>query len=92
MAFTIATGQYQGGNVQSGERFLYTTADTAATVAGAGYFSPAARGLDVGQIIEVVSDTGGTPLLKSYVITAVTKPDLSNGVAGAVTIALQTVT
>jgi len=64
----------------------YVTADTAATVEGAGYFPAASlyTSVAVGDVIEAVMVVGGTPVKKTYVVTAST--------SSAITIALQTTT
>lgn len=76
------------GNLKSGVSksfFTYATDDVSSVVVTAGYFNPARSRLTVGSIIMVVSDNLATPILKTYVVTAV--PASSN-----VTIALQTTT
>ncbi|MCA0425415.1 MAG: hypothetical protein LCH61_19240 [Proteobacteria bacterium] len=65
--------------------FRYATADAAATVETAGYFNGARALLTVGSIIVSVMAIGGTPVLKSYVVTAVPA-------SGNVTVALQATT
>lgn len=63
----------------------YATADTAATVEGAGYFNAVASFVQKGDTIDATMAIGGTPVRKSYVITS------ANGVTPVV-IALQTTT
>ena len=70
-------------------RWTYQTTDAQTAVAGAGYFSSYAKGFEKGDIIDVVGSIGGTPTLRSYVVTAVTKPE--DGTA-SVTIALSSAT
>lgn len=64
----------------------YVTADTAATVEGAGYFPAATLSgvVSVGDVIEAVMVVGGTPVKKTYVVTVST--------SSTITIALQTAT
>ncbi len=90
---TIAQGYY-GDATSPGapgtmlSQWGYVTADTAATVETAGYFNAANGGAVVnvvkGDIIDAVMNIGGTPVMKSYIVTA----------AGpsSVTIALQSTT
>lgn len=47
-------------------RWSYTTTDTTATVDTAGYFNDAADLLTVGDIIEAITSSGGTPSYDSY--------------------------
>ena len=63
--------------------FRYSTADAASVVQGAGYFNSASGLLAVGDVIMTTVALGGTPQVKTYVVTAVSS-------AGVVTIALQT--
>lgn len=65
--------------------FFYGTDDAAATVEAAGYFNSARARLTVGSIIIASMVNGNTPVLKSYVVTAVPA-------TGNVTIALQATT
>lgn len=64
--------------------FRYATDDAAATVETAGYFNAAASVLGVGDTIDAIMAAGGTPVLKTYVVTVNT--------GSAVTIALQATT
>lgn len=52
-------------------KWLYGTADAAATVEAAGYFNGARSYLTVGDAIDAVMATGGTPVRKSYVVLTV---------------------
>ena len=61
--------------------FDYRTDDAAATVETAGYFNGAARIFKVGDVTRATMACGGTPVLKSYVVTGNT--------GTVVTIALQ---
>lgn len=63
----------------------YATADAAATVEGSGYFNSATAQLRKGDIIMALMVTGGTPVLKNYVVTS------ADG-AGTVVVALQATT
>jgi hypothetical protein len=84
-------GFYQDATAQGAAttkyRYGYVSADAAATVEAAGYFDAATTLLNPGDTIDAVMAVGGTPVLKSYVVT-------SNAVAtgGHVVIALQTTT
>jgi hypothetical protein len=70
MAFDIRslkTDGYQAGpNMTHG----YNTADSQATVAGAGYFNAATRYLRVGDGIRVSGGQGGTMVTHHYTVTA----------------------
>lgn len=71
-------------------KYLYTyhTLDAAAVVEAASYFAvafPGAPNWNVGDIIIAVMAMGGTPVMKHYVVTAVSA-------ANTPTIALQTTT
>lgn len=79
----VTSAPIAAGDVRSA--YKYWTADAAATVAAAGYFNGARTRLLKGDTITVVSDVGGTPALKAYVVTA--SPSTGN-----VTIALQATT
>ena len=81
-----------GMNINAGPKFRYQTNDPASTVQLANYFAPGANRLTRGAIIDSVAVMGGTPVLKSYVVTIITQADPSNGVEPAVTVALQTTT
>lgn len=51
--------------------YYYVTADDKTTVEGAGYFNGAlSNGLGVGDVIHALMGDGGTPLLKSYMVTS----------------------
>ena len=64
------------------EWIYVTAADADATIAGAGYFADgAAKGMGVGDIVDVVATTG--PKYKRYQVTAVTA-------GGAATVAAPT--
>jgi hypothetical protein len=65
--------------------FSYATDDAAAVVEAAGYFNDARSRLTVGSIIFASMVLGGTPVLKSLIVTAVPA-------TGNVTVALQTTT
>jgi hypothetical protein len=65
--------------------YSYATTDTAAQVEAANYFNSIARQLRRGDVILSVTGTGGTPVLKQYVVTSATG-------ATTVTVALQTTT
>lgn len=65
--------------------FVYATDVAAATVETAGYFNGARAQLRKGDIILASMVNGGTPVGKTYVVTAVPA-------TGNVTIALQTAT
>lgn len=62
----------------------YITADTPAVVEAAGYFNGAVDRLPKGTCLTAVMTTGGTPVMKDYVVTANT--------GTAVTIAMQKTT
>lgn len=61
--------------------WIYTTADTVATVNTADYFLTANDILSVNDIIFVVSSTGGTPVHTINIVNAVssTSVDVSDG-------------
>ncbi len=73
-----------GGEDKVAHRAHLITADAAATVETAAYFDAAYLRLPKGTIIDAVMAVGGTPVRKSYVVTASS--------ASGVTIALQTAT
>ena len=50
----------------------YRTADTQATVAGAGYFNEVANRMHQHDIINVISSTGGTPIMTAMFVTSAT--------------------
>jgi hypothetical protein len=62
----------------------YITADTPTVVEGAGYFNGAAARMPKGTVVTAVMTTGGTPVMKNYVVTANT--------GAAVTVAMQKTT
>jgi hypothetical protein len=70
------TGQYRYTEA------TYITLDAASAVEAAHYFDSIYQQLPVGTLIETVAAAGGTPVRKSYIVTA----SASTGV----TIALQT--
>ncbi len=51
-------------------RWQYTTADTTATVDTAGYFNNAADLLTVGDVVEAITSSGGTPSYDSYFVNS----------------------
>lgn len=53
-------------------RWQYATNDTALDVLGADYFNDAAAYLRKGEVIEAISDLGGTPLLTTMVVQSET--------------------
>lgn len=61
---------------------MYSTADAASVVEAANYFNSATRFLQKADIIMALMATGGTPVLKQYVVTSATG-------AATVTVALQ---
>lgn len=69
---------------QLGNHFSYWTDDAAATVEAAGYFNASVVKLVKGATIDAVMACSGTPVRKSYVVTANT--------GTVVTVALQTTT
>ena len=89
MAFAIGglrRFDYGGNNgTTSTGLFAYGTADAAATVEASDYFNSATALLQKGDIIFASMVVGGTPVLKSYIVTSATG-------AAAVTVALQTTT
>ena len=50
--------------------WCYSTADSLATVAGAGYFNSAAAHFNVGDHIAVTAGVGGTMAAKWYLVSA----------------------
>ena len=70
MAFALtglkADGYLPGANMKYG----YSTADSQATVAGAGYFNGAVDYLRVGDQILVQAGLGGTMVARWYEVTA----------------------
>ena len=48
----------------------YTTADTTATVDTAGYFNDVADLVTVGDVIQAITSSGGTPSYDSYHVSA----------------------
>ena len=65
--------------------FSYTTPDAAAVVEAANYFNAAAVSFIKGDVIQASMVSGGTPVLKHYIVTSATG-------ASPVTVAIQTVT
>ena len=67
MAYAASALHLVGGG--SGQRlWLYSTADTIATVNTAGYFNDASDMLNINDVLIVASSTGGTPVVShSYV-------------------------
>lgn len=63
-------------------RWAYSTKDPAATVETAGYFNTLYDILKKGDVIQAVMAFGGTPVVKTYVVTASS--------SAGVTIAVQT--
>ena len=61
-ALTSASMNYAAGP----RRWSYTTTDTTATVDTASYFDDASDLLTVGDIIEAITSSGGTPSYDSY--------------------------
>lgn len=51
-------------------RWSYVTTDLTATVDTAGYFNAADDLLTVGDIIDAITDTGGTPSYDSYLVNS----------------------
>lgn len=77
----------QGGVVGSGagaqgRKWMLVTNDAAAVVEAANYLNASAGLLTKGDVIEATMARGGTPILKNYVVTAISA-------ANVVTIALQ---
>lgn len=79
MAYTPGTLSLLGGTIEGGWKFwVYTTADSLATVKGAGYISDAVnRGMEQGDFVLVINTA--TP---AYAIYAAGAPS-----SGAVTLA-----
>lgn len=73
-----------GPGVQS-RMHLGATLDTAAVVEAANYFNGSADLLQKGDVLMMTMARGGTPVLKLYVVTAISA-------VGVVTIALQSTT
>ena len=61
----------------------YTTADTIATVNTAGYFNDASHLMNVGDLIEAYTSTGGTAVMSRCLVlsNAAGVVDISDGVA-----------
>ncbi len=55
-------------NVGPHPRYSYQTADAIATVVASGYFNDMADELEVDEVIEVVSSTGGTSAVDLLVV------------------------
>lgn len=76
MAFTpktltrVANAQGGSNSARYNSIWHYTTADTPATVGGAGYFNAAANDLVVGDIILAVCGIGGTVVHTSWGVSA----------------------
>lgn len=70
-----------GAGVQS-RHWSLATADAAAVVEAANYLNASADLLAKGDIIHASMARGGTPILKQYIVTAISA-------GGAVTVALQ---
>ena len=51
-----------GQNTGMPQRFAYTSVDTDATISTSGYFNEAADLLKVGDVINVLADSDGTPV------------------------------
>lgn len=60
------------GAAQPSNFWTYVTADTHATVIAAGYFNAQAQHMRVGDVIMGVSSITGTPVVRLYIVTAVT--------------------
>lgn len=60
----------------------YTTADTKADVNTAGYFNDASNNMNVGDIIEGYTSTGGTAVMSRYLVLSIAAGvvDVSDGV------------
>lgn len=54
------------------QRFAYSTADAIGTVTGSGYFNDVTNQLRQYDVIEVVSETGGTPKIDLVFVTSAT--------------------
>ena len=73
MAFDRTNLALSSASMNSGlgpRRWTYTTTDATATVDSAGYFNNAADLLTVGDIVEAVTSSGGTPSYDSYLVNA----------------------
>jgi len=73
MAFDRTNLALSSASLNSGlgpRRWTYTTADTTATVDTAGYFDNAADLLTVGDIVEAITSSGGTPSYDSYLVNS----------------------
>ena len=71
MAYTSATLSQIAGTIEGNwKEWVYTTADSLATVKGAAYISDATnRGMEVGDFVRVVNT--GTPAYALYVVNAI---------------------
>lgn len=73
MAFVrtdLALSSASQNSAKGPRRWQYTTTDATATVDSAGYFNDAADLLTVGDIIEAITSSGGTPSYDSYHVNA----------------------
>jgi hypothetical protein len=71
MAFNAGYMTRIGGNANF-NTYTYTTADTQDTVIASGYFDSMINDLNVGDIILLVFDTGGTIGTSELIVTSVT--------------------
>ena len=71
MAYTQATFDriVTGGATNM---YIYKTADSRATAMGSGYFNNMIANLNVGDLILIIYDTGGTPACCICYVTSVT--------------------
>lgn len=66
-----------GGAIGTGSKsvkslYLYVTAETIATIEGAGYFDSLIDDLAVGDAVMVVAGVGGAPTMRIYYVSSVT--------------------
>tara|TARA_R110000765_G_scaffold65438_1_gene126948 strand:- start:140 stop:415 length:276 start_codon:yes stop_codon:yes gene_type:complete len=82
MAFLIADlSLYGQDGTDAPKQFMYTSADTAATINTSGYFDDVADRVRVNDLITVVSSTGGTPVHSTVIVNSNTGGvvDVSDG-------------
>ena len=71
MAFDRTKLALEGGpNTTLPQRFAYTSIDTDTVISTAGYFSGAADILKVGDVINVLADSDGTPVYGRVLVNA----------------------
>lgn len=68
MAFDRTNFERQAGGKR--KRYGYKTTDAIATVTASGYFNSVATELDQFDVIEVISSTGGTPVIDLIFVTS----------------------